>query len=83
MNLEIDERLLTAAFTFLEECSITAAELRRPSRFLRPEIKLDGNQWCAMIGENIQEGVVGFGDTPEKASAAFDEDWYTTARVMI
>ena len=24
---------------------------------------LDGGQWCALIGENLQEGVAGFGET--------------------
>ena len=24
----------------------------------------DGNQWCAMIGDNLQIGVCGFGDVP-------------------
>lgn len=24
----------------------------------------DGDQWCALLGENIQEGICGFGDTP-------------------
>ena len=28
---------------------------------------LDGNQWCALVGENLQEGVAGFGDTPSDA----------------
>ena len=33
----------------------------------------DGNQWCILYGENLQSGIVGFGDTPEKAIYAFDE----------
>lgn len=32
----------------------------------------DGNQWCFVWGENIQEGVAGFGSTPEDAVVAFD-----------
>ena len=32
-----------------------------------PDVALDGNQWCAMIGPNIQEGLAGFGDTPHEA----------------
>ena len=33
------------------------------------EIRLfrDGDQWCALRGENLQEGVSGFGLTPEAA----------------
>ena len=31
------------------------------------EISLDGDTWCALVGVNIQDGVVGFGDTPLEA----------------
>jgi hypothetical protein len=31
---------------------------------LRPTLKKDGNQWCCLYGDNLQEGIVGFGDTP-------------------
>jgi len=24
----------------------------------------DGDQWCALVGDNIQSGLVGFGDSP-------------------
>jgi hypothetical protein len=27
----------------------------------------DGNQWCALWGDDIQSGVAGFGDTPALA----------------
>lgn len=27
----------------------------------------DGMEWCALVGKDIQEGVAGFGMTPEKA----------------
>jgi hypothetical protein len=30
-------------------------------------VTLDGNQWCALLGENIQVGLGGFGDTPAEA----------------
>lgn len=28
------------------------------------DLSLDGDQWCAIIGENIAEGVAGFGASP-------------------
>ena len=34
---------------------------------LNPRLFKDGDQWCCLLGENIQEGVAGFGDTPHKA----------------
>ena len=32
-----------------------------------PRIFKDGDQWCALHGENIQEGIAGYGNTPNEA----------------
>lgn len=53
----------------------TAQEMRRPSVLFRPTISMDGNKWCVLYGENLHDGVAGFGDTPEKAMMAFDLAW--------
>lgn len=37
----------------------------------------DGNQWCFLYGNNIQEGVCGFGDTIYKAAW----DFYTNVKI--
>ena len=34
----------------------------------------DGNKWCILVGDNIQEGVCGFGDTIEDALYEFLKD---------
>jgi hypothetical protein len=34
----------------------------------------DGNQWCVLLGDNIQEGICGFGDTIDDALYAFLND---------
>lgn len=52
-----------------------AAAQERPCVLWKPRLFRDGNQWCALFGENIQEGVVGFGDSPDAAMWAFDEAW--------
>lgn len=58
------------------ECEYERAkELKRPFMLLRPRICRDGNQWCVLYGENLHDGVCGFGDTPEKASLDFDKNW--------
>lgn len=46
-----------------------------PSAIYRPAISIDGNQWCALYGADLQCGVAGFGDTPEQAMADFDKNW--------
>ena len=52
-----------------------AAAYERPCVLWKPRLFIDGNQWCALFGENIQEGVVGFGDSPDEAMWAFDTAW--------
>ena len=54
-----------------------AGEQMRPCVLFRPVLSRDGNQWLALFGPNIQEGVAGFGDTPAKAMRAFDDAWLT------
>jgi hypothetical protein len=49
---------------------------QRPSVLYRPVLMLDGNAWCALYGENIQEGCVGFGPSPDAAMIAFDAAWF-------
>ncbi|WP_340011765.1 hypothetical protein MHI32_01485 [Paenibacillus sp. FSL H7-0690] len=49
--------------------------MNRPSYIFKPSLTVDGNQWCALFGENLQDGVAGFGDTPEDAYRDFDNNW--------
>jgi len=47
-------------------------ELRYVESFKLTPFK-DGNKWCVLLGENIQEGVVGFGTNPILAILDFNE----------
>lgn len=53
-----------------------AASHEEPSAIYRPKISKDGNAWCALYGEDLQNGVAGFGDSPALAMADFDKNWY-------
>lgn len=53
-----------------------ASEYTRPCVVFKPSINQDGNQWCALFGENLQTGVAGFGASPDAAMRAFDRAWY-------
>lgn len=53
----------------------TALDKGRPFMLLRPRIYIDGNMWCALYGDNLQDGVAGFGETPDLASRDFDRNW--------
>jgi hypothetical protein len=58
----------------------TARERNRPFHLLRPAMFPDGNQWCALYGENLQAGVAGFGESPHLASIDFDVNWLNPGR---
>jgi hypothetical protein len=52
-----------------------ACSLNRPSYQFKPRLSLDGNMWCALFGDNLQDGVAGFGKSPELAYQDFDKNW--------
>lgn len=58
-----------------EEWRFSGAQMSRPSVLFRPGLSIDGNQWCALYGDNLQDGVAGFGDSPAEAMYAFDAAW--------
>ncbi len=70
-----EQAILNAQWNAAQETSVTEQARRAPHVLMRPAIFPDGNAWCALYGENIQEGVVGFGDTPAAAAADFDLAW--------
>ena len=51
-------------------------EMQRPSVLFKPRVFMDGNSWCALLGDDMQNGVVGFGNSPEEATVDFDIAWY-------
>lgn len=54
-----------------------ACDQSMPTVIHRPRVFRDGDQWCALYGDNIQVGVAGFGPSPEKACMNFDRAWCT------
>lgn len=63
-----------------QDYSGAAFEQQRPSVLYRPRIALDGNMWGAVYGDNIQEGVAGFGESPAEAMLDFDRHWNAKLR---
>jgi hypothetical protein len=49
-----------------------AAHPRSPSAVRRPKLSKRSNVWVALLGKNLEHGVVGFGPTVETALRAFD-----------
>lgn len=64
-----------ARMAVVEAAQAIQFALTAPHVLMRPKIYPDGNQWCALYGDNLQEGLAGFGDTPELAAQAFDDAW--------
>jgi hypothetical protein len=49
--------------------------LSRPSVMLELIPYQDGNMWGVLLGRNLQEGISGFGKTPDEAMLDFDRHW--------
>jgi hypothetical protein len=73
--MSTEQAVLNAQWNAANETQITEQARRAPHVLMRPAVFPDGNAWCALYGENIQEGVAGFGDTPQAAAADFDANW--------
>ena len=43
----------------------------------KPRLSRDGDQWCALFGDDLQSGVCGFGSTPAEAMQDFNRAWNT------
>lgn len=63
-------RAAQQAYRQIEDCAT------EPSVLYRPALSIDGNKWCALYGENLQDGVAGFGDSPAEAMSAFNRAWH-------
>lgn len=59
-----------------QEVYAVSHAMQAPHVLLRAKVFPDGDMWCCLYGDNLIEGVVGFGETPEKAAAAFDLCWF-------
>lgn len=77
MSYASEQGVINAQWNAANMAFATEEERQRPFMLLRPPIYPDGDQWCVLLGENLMEGICGFGETPEAAARAFDEAWRT------
>ena len=66
-------------FQSRQESVIEAVEYNKFA-LLKPKLYQDGNQWCCLYGENIQEGITGFGDTPHLAILDWNNQWHVKTK---
>lgn len=43
---------------------------------LKPKVFIDGDQYCVLLGKDLQEGIAGFGDTIYKAILDFNMQFH-------
>ena len=55
-----------------EMYSYCQAHPRSPSAVRRPELSIRGDLWIALLGPNVENGIVGIGPSVEAALRAFD-----------
>ncbi len=60
----------------LEKISEFVEFKKRPSIFLKPQLVIQNNKWCAWYGESVENAVVGYGKTPTEAYHDFDNKFY-------
>lgn len=66
----------------LHEDAVKILEVQsRPSALYKPLLYRDEGHWCALYGQNLQEGIAGFGVTQEEALVDFDKQWCNPPRV--
>lgn len=58
-----------------QACAEIAGEYTLPCVIYRPRLFRDGVLWCALHGDNLQDGVAWFGSSPEKAMRNFCLEW--------
>ena len=73
---KIDYVNLPAIFQDMQsDFSNATLEMQRPCVVFKPTISIDGDQYCVLLGENLQEGCAGFGETLSKAMYDFDKNF--------
>jgi hypothetical protein len=66
---------ISKSVDFLGGIVIHLERISSPAAIFKPKVFPDGNMWCALLGENLHDGVAGFGATPEEAIQDFDREW--------
>lgn len=49
---------------------------------LKPKISIDGNQYCVLLGENLHDGIAGFGDTLYLAILNFNKQFNVPVKTL-
>ena len=72
--MKLDEHYQERLYDMEMETATTTFDLAI-FKSLKPRLFKDGDQWCCLYGESIQEGIVGFGNTPYNAILEFNKEF--------
>ena len=61
----------------VQEFSVAASEQQRPCVLFRPILSREGDQYCALFGVDLVQGIAGFGKSAADAMSDFDKNWHT------
>ena len=69
----------------VNELNAAATELRAMQVIatIKPVLSKDGNQFCYLLGENLQEGIAGFGDTVAQAMYDFNKAFWNENAIKL
>ena len=70
-----DQHEINETLNFLSRIAGSLERLSSPAAIFKPKVFPDGKLWCALYGENLHEGIAGFGETPELAIDDFNATW--------
>ena len=57
-----------------------AAHPGSPSAVRRPKVFHKSETWIALLGDNVEDGIIGYGDTIEAALRSFDARYLSQLR---
>ena len=79
MNTYLDANQFQVS-TLVTELIDIAVERRvmQVIEMIKPSLSKDGDQFCYLLGENLQDGIAGFGDTVGQAMQNFVTAFWTT-----
>ncbi len=63
---------------YSKHLGIIREDMSKPSVLYQQSLKIsiDGDMYCVLMGENLQEGIAGFGKTLQEAMDKFDNNFY-------
>jgi hypothetical protein len=74
-------RIVDCAAAVIEQMKqYSAANPGSPSAMRRPQLFVRGDLWIALLGPNLEEGIVGIGPTIAAALRAFDAQYLAGLR---